>query len=157
MNRIIYRPKGRGYIICLVLLFLVLAAIIAMGLWLFTVNLVAAVILTAIATSGIIWAIIEVATYKLTITKEGITLSENRVLASIRQYKVELRYEGLCEIKRTFATGEDGSNVPAIALFYSNGVFKFLNVKRFNDKQINSIMSDIIKIAKISGCDITIT
>lgn len=157
-RRKVYRAKGRRYVVGLAVLFTVLVAMVGVSVWLFVISLtVPAAILLAVGIIGIVWAAIDVLTYKLVLTEEGITLSENRVLASVKQQKVSLKYDGLCEIKHTIVLAEGAKNVPAIALFYSNGNFEFLNMKRFSTGQIKSTMSDIKCLAEAKiGREVTI-
>ena len=148
-NKRIYRPKGRGYIISLSVSMLIFSALIVGGIVMIAINyVIAGVIMLCLGVLAAVWEIIEVCLYKLVLTEGGINLSENRLLASVRQERVTLSYDGLCEIKFTSAMGENGKTVPAIALFYSDGIFRFLNVNRFNMRQIECIMSDIKRLAE---------
>ena len=148
-NKRIYRPKGRGYIISLSVSMLIFSALIVGGIVLISFNYaIAGAIILCLGAIAVAWEIIEVYLYKLVLTESGINLSENRLLASVRQERVTLSYDGLCEIKFTSAMGENGKTVPAIALFYSDGIFRFLNVNRFNMRQIECIMSDIKRLAE---------
>ena len=149
MEKIIYRAKGRGYVACIVAVCALLAALLAVSIWLFVASrIVIAAILLIIAAVGAVWTVIEVCFYKLVLTDERIVLSENRFLASVRQEKVELKYDGLCELKQTSVACKDYKTSPAIALFYSDGDFRFLNVKRFSQVQIDMIISDIKRLAE---------
>lgn len=149
MERKVYRANGRGYIASLTALFAVLVAAVGVGIWLFAISLtVPAVILLVVGIIGIVWVAADALTYKLVLSEEGIILSENRVPAGVKQRKASLKYDDLCEIKHTIVTTEGAKNIPAIAFFYSNGTFEFLNMKRFSTGQIKSIMSDIKRFAE---------
>lgn len=147
---IVYRAKGKKYVaaaaaVLAALLILAVAGAILIGV---AGQIILGAILIVLAAAGLIWTLIEVFSYKLVLDEEGLTLSENRVLVNIKQDKIRLKYEGLCEIKYTTVSSDSGANAQAIALFYSDGVFRFLNVNRFSIAQINSIMSDIKRLAE---------
>lgn len=147
---IVYRAKGKKYVaaaaaVLAALLILAVAGAILIGV---AGQIILGAILIVLAAAGLIWTLIEVFSYKLVLDEEGLTLSENRVLVNIKQDKIRLKYEGLCEIKYTTVSSDSGANARAIALFYSDGVFRFLNVKRFSIAQINSIMSDIKRLTE---------
>ena len=150
MQKKIYRPRGCGYIMSVIAVSAVLAAVAGLSVWLFVVRQsLTGSVLAAVAVPGAVWLSADVAAYKITVSDSGVVAAQYRMLTKIVQDKITLVYDGLCEIKKTFASDENGRSVCAVALFYSDGTFRFLNVKRFSDAQIRSVMSDIKRRAEV--------
>lgn len=89
----------------------------------------------------------EVVKYKIKLTDTKIHLAANREWFITRHKNLKINYKNLKSIQYFFGVLQ-ARFVSAIALVYNDGKLKYLDVSRFSEKQVGTIMNHIANFAE---------
>lgn len=148
-EEIIIRPRGISYILILVAEFIAIGWMPIAMVWEWMDGFSWRVAVYFLPTILIVLQVREIILYKIRLSKENIYLAANRELYLVRHKALTISYKGLESVQYHLGYGTINSGFlkSEIILTYENGKKRYLNVLRFNRKQIDKIKKIIAQYA----------